>query len=54
MKKFLLLSLTCILFLNSCSKEDTVSNIDLYGNNPDAFITIWKTDNEGVSEENQI
>ncbi|MFT6192950.1 MAG: surface protein [Polaribacter sp.] len=54
MKKILLLTLTCILCFSACEKENIPSNGDLYGNNPDAFVTIWKSDNEGISEDNQI
>ena len=54
MKKIFLLTLTCILCFSACNKDDTPSNRDLYANNPDAFITIWKTDNPGDSEDNQI
>ncbi|MGK0413249.1 MAG: surface protein [Polaribacter sp.] len=54
MKKILLLTLTCILCFSACNKDEIPSNGDLYGNNPDAFITIWKTDNLGSTEDNQI
>ena len=54
MKKIFLITLTCILCFSACNKDDTPSNRDLYANNPDAFITIWKTDNPGDSEDNQI
>ena len=54
MKKILLLMLTCILSFSACDNDDILSNRDLYGNNPDAFVTIWKTDNPGGTEDNQI
>ena len=54
MKKILLLTLTCILCFSACNKDDIPSNGDLYGNSPGAFITIWKIDNLGGSEDNQI
>jgi surface protein len=54
MKKILLLTLTCILSFSACNNEDMPSNRDLYGNNPDAFITLWQTDNPGGTEDNQI
>jgi surface protein len=54
MKNIFLITLTCILSFSACDNEDIPSNTDLYGNNPDAFVTIWKSDNEGISEDNQI
>jgi surface protein len=54
MKKILLLTFTCILCFNACNNDDTTSNRDLYGNNPDAFITLWNTDYVGEPENNQI
>ena len=54
MKKILLLTLTCILSFSACDNEDIPSNTDLYGNNPDAFVTLWQTDNPGGTEDNQI
>jgi len=54
MKNIFLLTLTCILSFSACNKDDIPSNGDLYGNNPDAFVTLWKTNNPGSTEDNQI
>jgi len=54
MKKIFLLTLTCIFYFSACNKDDIPSYREFYVNNPDAFITIWKSDNQGISEDNQI
>ena len=55
MKKILLFTLTSILCFNACNNDDTTSIRELYGNSPNAFVTIWKTDEpEGYTEDNQI
>jgi len=57
-KTTLILTTVLAIFLFSCGSDDTIETKVVPENTPNsevkAFITTWKTDNEGVSEDNQI
>ena len=49
--KLLKITLLLLLAINfiACEKDDDINKED-----PTPFITTWKTDNDGLSEDNQI